>query len=168
MAKKINVVYFDNHDFDFDEYKDFYMEDNEISDPNEVEDNDIWSYIDDSLNSQFDDFIDNLFYSKNNNDYWCISGNLGLWVGCRSIEPIVCDELTTAIKKCIGNCEYWSIKQVNGHLEVDAYHHDGCNSFRIDLLNDKGIDAFERIREGYGNADLSKRTYHRAMKGYLY
>lgn len=63
--------------------------------------------------------------------------------------------------------DYCIIKQVCGHLEVTGIHHDGRNTFEIHLLNDKGVDAMYRLDNGYGNANLECRCYHKAIKDYL-
>lgn len=168
MAKKINVVYFDNFDFDFDEYKEWFMENCDIEDEDDVSDDDVYEYINDCLRNDFDDFFANLEYSKNNDKYCVITGRLGLWNGRPQIEPCVCEDVESAIKKCIDKCDYCIIKQVNGHLEVIGIHHDGRNTFEINLLNDKGVDAYYRIREGWGRANLADRHYHKSLGDYLF
>ena len=53
------------------------------------------------------------------------------------------------------------IYKVNGYLEVNIYHHDGCNTFEIHLLNNKGLNAGE-------NANMNNKCYHKAMSRYLF
>lgn len=168
MTKKINVVYFDNTNFDFDEYKEWFMESNDIKDDEEVTDDDVYNYINECLSNDYDDFFDNLRWSKYNDKYCVITGRLGLWNGIPQIEPCVCSNVEDAIKKCLYNMDYCTIEQVNGHLEVVGIHHDGRNCFEIHLLNDKGLDAFDRIREGWGRANLNDRHYHKSLGGYLF
>lgn len=83
MAKKINVTYFDNFGYDFDEYKSYYQEDRELTDEEmaEVSDSDIFDYINDDLEMQWDDFFTNLKYSKFSDEPCVITGSLGLWTG---------------------------------------------------------------------------------------
>lgn len=168
MAKKINLVYFDNTNFDFDEYKEWFMETNDIEEEEEVADNDVYEFINECLSNDYDDFFDNLMYSKNNDKYCVITGRLGLWNGSPQIEPCVCSNVADAIKKCLDDMDYRIIKQVNGHLEVVGIHHDGRNRFEIHLLNDNGVDAYERIREGWGRANLADRHYHKSLGDYLF
>ena len=168
MAKKINLVYFDNTNFDFDEYKEWFIENNNIEDDEEVADNDVYEYMNECLSNDYDDFFYNLRWSKNNDKYCVITGCLGLWNGSHQIEPCVCSNVADAIKKCLYDMDYCIINQVNGHLEVVGIHHDGRNRFEIHLLNDNGIDAYERIREGWGRANLADRHYHKSLGGYLF
>ena len=168
MAKKINFVYFDNTDYDFEEYKALLLEVYNNIDKEEVTDKDVFDYISVCQQDDFDDFFTNLMYSENNDKYCVITGRLGLWNGRPQIEPCVCSNVTDAIKKCLFDKEYCIIKQVNGHLEVTGIHHDGRNRFEIHLLNDKGIDAYDRIREGWGRANLADRHYHKSLGDYLF
>lgn len=168
--KRINVTYFNNYHIDFDYYKTYYQETYGLNDEEmeNVSENEIWNYINDSIDNNFWYFENNLKHSKYNNEYCVITGTLGLWNRSPQIEPYACDEIQQAISKCIGSCDYAIIKQVNGHLEVTGIHHDGANYFNIYLLNEYGVDALKRIREGWGTADLSNRRYHKAIDGYLF
>lgn len=167
MAK--NITYYDSFNYDFDEYKSIYQEVNELTDEEmaEVSESDIFNYIHYDLDGQWNDFFTNLKYSKFSDEYCVITGVLGLWYGHRKIVSVGCEDLEYAIKKCLRNMDYGIIKQVGGHLEVTGIHHDGENTFEIHLLNNKGIDALYRIKNGYGNANLACRCYHKAIKDYL-
>lgn len=168
MAKKINVVYFDNTNFDFYGYKEWFMEINDIRDDEEVTDDDVYKFIDEQFEEIYDYFFANLMCSENDDNYCVITGRLGLWNGTPQIEPCVCPSMTDAIKKCLYDMDNAIIKQVNGHLEVVGIHHDGRNCFEIHLLNNKGIDAYDRITEGRGRANLNDRRYHKSLGGYLF
>lgn len=168
MAKKINIVYFDNANYDFDEYKKCFIEDKNIDVEEEVTDNDVYEYINECFNNDYDDFFDNLEWSANNDEYCVITGCLSLWNGKHQVVPNVCSNVADAIRMCVYDMDYCIIKQVNGHLEVVGIHHDGRNRFEIHLLNDKGLDAYDRIREGWGRANLSDKHYHKSLGGYLF
>ena len=170
MAKKIKTTYYDNYDYDFDAYKESYQECNELTDEEmeDVSDNTIFDYIWECLDMEWDDFFSNLAYSKFANTPCVITGSLGLWTGRHGIVPVKCDNLESAIRKCVNNMDYICIKQNCGHLEVTGIHHDGSNTFEIHLLNSKGIDAADRIDYGIGNANLECRCYHKAISGYLF
>lgn len=109
----------------------------------EVSESDIFNYIRYDLDDQWNDFFTNLKYID---EYCVITGVLGLWHGHHKIVPVGCEDLGCAIKKCLRNMDYGIIKQVGGHLEVTGIHHDGENTFEIHLLNNKGIDALDRIK----------------------
>ena len=169
MAKKIEITLFNNYDYDFEEYKELYQDCYDLTDEEmaEVADDDIYNYLWECLESEWEDLSLNLSYSKF--DKPCVVlGSLGLWNGNKSIVPVVCDNVSSAIDKCVNGCDYIEVRQVCGHIEVSAIHHDGTNTFEIHLLNGKGISAMERIKYGDGKADLSCRCYHKAIKGYVY
>ena len=170
MAKKIDITLYDNLNYDFEDYKEYYQECYELTDEEmeEISDNDIWDFISDRLAMDWDDLFANLSYSKNADTPCVITGSLGLWHGRPSIEPLACEDIESAIRKCANNMDYVIVKQVNGHIEVKGIHHDGTNNFEIHVLNDKGIRASELIKEGKGNADLSRRRYHKSLNGYLF
>ena len=170
MAKKIDITLYDNLNYDFEDYKEYYQECYELTDEEmeEISDNDIWDFISDRLAMDWDDLFANLSYSKNADTPCVITGSLGLWYGRPSIEPLACEDIESAIRKCVNNMDYVIVKQVNGHIEVKGMHHDGTNNFEIHILNDKGIRAKELIEEGKGNADLSCRCYHKSLNGYLF
>ena len=170
MAKKISVTLFDNLNYNFDEYKKSYQECNELTDEEmvDVSDNEIFDFISDCLDMEWADLFFNLKYSKNANKPCVITGTLGLWHGRPTIAPLPCEDFESAIRKCANNMDYVIVKQVNGHIEVTGVHHDGCNHFEIHLLNDKGINAKNLIKDGCGNANLSCRCYHKSLNGYLF
>ena len=170
MAKKINITLFNNYDTDFEEYKGYYQECNDLTDEEmeEVSDNTIYDYIYDCLDMEWDDLFLNIKHSKFGDTPCVITGRLGLWHGKPTIVPVPCDDIEVAIRKCVNNMDYIIVKQVNGHIEVDGIHHDGRNHFEIHLLNNKGLDAKSRIDEGWGNADLGNKCYHKALNDYLF
>lgn len=170
MAKNINAILFDNFDIDFDYYKSSFQECRNKTDEEMecVSDNEIWKFINEELELKWSDFKTNLRYSKNNCQYCVIVGVIETWRGHYDIQPVVCNSILDAILKCCGSADSIIVKQRNGHIHVTAIHHDGANEFEIRLLNNRGVTSMERINQGYGNADLSNRTYHRAIKGWLF
>lgn len=88
-----------------------------------------------------------------------ITGTLGMWHGTRTIEPIREDRLDSAFNRCADNMNKVELYYNNGIIEIDAYHHDGCNHFSIYQLNSKGVNAGDR-------ADLTKHIYHKKITLY--
>lgn len=170
MAKRIKVTYYDNYNYDLDMYRKNYQEENELTDEDmsEVSDDNIYDFLNGQLEAEWHYFCDNLEHSENNDTPCVILGTLGLWSGRKTIVPVVCVDLQTAINKCIASNDYVSIKQNCGHLEVNSVHHDGTNTFEIYLLNERGINAHNRLENGDGNANLENKCYHKAIKGYLF
>jgi hypothetical protein len=69
--------------------------------------------------------------NKNNYDYILVCGCLGLWYGSKIIKARL-TSLKNAFEKCAcydSNMVYFTNK--NSTLNIDSYHHDGCNSFKI-------------------------------------
>lgn len=168
--KKIITTYFDNTDYDFDFYKETFQECNELTDEEmeDITDDEIYTFINNSVLMDYDDFFNNLRFSKFMDTPCVVTGSLGLWHGRHSIIPETFSNIEDAIKKCVKNVDYCSIGQVYGHLEVIGVHHDGSNIFEIHLLNKRGIDASERIEWEDGKADLTNKIYHKAIDDYLF
>lgn len=88
-----------------------------------------------------------------------VTGVLGLWNGKHTIVPTRVDSLKDAFWRCSRDMYDVEVYNNNGVIEINAYHHDGCNSFSIYQLNSKGVNAGD-------NADLSKKTYHKKIRLY--
>lgn len=91
-----------------------------------------------------------------------IEGSLGLWDGRHIIESKYFEDLDSAIDACISG----SINDVkveldleHGTIEVSAYHHDGCNTFTIELLSKKGEERAYNHKDSYGNVDVEPKKY---------
>ena len=167
MAKKtvlVNQELYNDYDINLDDLREVYAE---ITDDNTIlnsRDNDSafieWVYGE-YLNSEWIDLLDNIkHYSKYGNSPCVIMGSLGLWNGRHNIYTTKCDDLVSAINKCVGSAQNVVIRLNNGYIEVNAMHHDGTNCFEIHILNKLG-----EITEG---ADLTKSCYHKKISGYLF
>ena len=160
--KRTNYLLYTNdiYHIDEDEYRQMYAEflvTNELKESDE----DFWDFIYDSFDLDWQDLCANMEYCACDGEC-VVTGSLGLWHGEPTIEPKRADCIIDAIGLCNGrDIEYLTIRKVNGHLEVEAAHHDGRNRFEIHLLNTKGVNAGEL-------ADLSNRCYHKAMPDYLF
>lgn len=60
-----------------------------------------------------------------------ITGSLGLWWGHPEIQGEVMWGLDAVIDRCFTGCEDAVINYDTKAIYIDAYHHDGCNSFTI-------------------------------------
>lgn len=120
---------------------------------------DYWDWVADTLSEDYEDLrhqVERIFPYEE----CVIVGSVGLWYGRRDIEPTKVRSVFKAIEKCCSNMDSVVIKQVNGHFEIKAGHHDGSNYFDIYLLNEKGIYTQK------GN--LANRRYHKAIKQYVF
>ena len=99
---------------------------------------------------------------------WCraykvpvlIEGNLGLWWGTPTIEPVHCDSVYEAIKRCIDDdIDYVKAEYNNGVIEVYTTHHDGTNCFTIRQLSQKGIAKKDKENVEYIEEDFVPLPY---------
>lgn len=164
---KIKETYFDNFNYNEDEFKYYFMKDNEIEDEKDVDMNALYDYIAEELDFQWRTLIEQINFSEYSDTPCVVVGSVKRWCGSGTICPEVFSDIESAINKCVSNMDYVTIRQVNGHLSVVTHDHDGGRTLEIHLLNDRGLKAMERIEEGYGVADLGNRTYHKAIKGFL-
>lgn len=86
-----------------------------------------------------------------------ITGTLGMWHDTQTIEPIREDRLDSAFWRCADNMNKVELYYNNDIIEIDAYHHYGCNHFSIYQLNSKGTNVGDR-------ADLTKKIYHKKLR----
>lgn len=128
-------------------YEDYqqWCEDNEVG-CGEEGGEDYWRWINEMLADDVECFFENLKYEKGVVQQPCvISGSLGLWWGSPSIEEVMCDSLSEAVKKCWGDCDAVQVTSKGGVVYVVAMHHDGRNCFEIRPLTERGA---ERMEEG--------------------
>ena len=89
--------------------------------------------------ANYDADLDNIKYCKQYNVPVVITGSCGCWDGRHTIVPVVCESVYDAIIKCFsGSINDINVQFSDGAILVDAYHHDGCNSFVIKALSAKG------------------------------
>lgn len=151
MERKI----FDNYDFSYTEmYNDFVewckfndIDHTQYDDESEFFHNWVWE----TLNQDWEDFKINLKYDKENKNDYLVVGEIGRWDGRREIQPQRFDTLSKAIMACCGSCDYISIDEENGVINITAIHHDGRNYFSIHKLNKRswGIDDLNKLEKPY-------------------
>ncbi len=110
------------------------------------------------LEERFSDLLVNIKYGKYNSDC-VILGTLGLWDGRHTIVPVKCNTLVEAIEKLCRNEYECTVYMENGVIYAEQAHHDGTNLFEVRMLNERGL---------IGERDLSKKMYHRKVRGYLF
>lgn len=161
-----------DHTDGFAVLKQEYIDLNEVED---VTDEEVEEWATQMMYDDFDNLLSNLKYSENNKPciitgYWASHPQYACYYGSgkREIVPVKKDDLVSAIEKCVTDMVFITINKVNGHLEIETCDHDGSMRFQINLLNERGIKAYERMEYEYGKADLSNPCYHKAMTKYLY
>ena len=113
----------------------------------------------DQLEYMWDEFMSELDEYEYNNDTECVViGSVGRWNGRFNIEISYFDTLKDAILKCIEKCDYYTITEENGVINVTARHHDGSNEFEIRRLTKLGIESYEE-EYGFDQNDLKHKEY---------
>ena len=117
----------------------------------------IYDYLRMCLDNDFDDFKIN-FKEELDNHYYVVTGTVGRWDG-RYSGGIVVNGLDE-IMKLLRDCEYISIVDNNGHLEIKGSHHDGTNYFEVRELTDKGYDYYTRNEYLFNSKELCEKLYN--------
>lgn len=107
----------------------------------EEEDDEFHDWVLDEFQRNSDDFWENLRSCSYNLPCY-VRGSLGLWDGRHEIERKDFDNLESAMSACFGECNDAKVYCDGNGVYVDAYHHDGCNHFKIII---KG----KKIKGGY-------------------
>ena len=114
------------------------------------------------------DEAEDLYECDLSNIEWCraykvpvlIEGSLGLWWGKPTIEPVHCDSVYDAVKRCIGeDIDYIKAEYDNGLIRVYATHHDGTNCFTIKGLSQKGVEKKKAKNAVYTDEDFVPLPY---------
>lgn len=83
-------------------------------------------------------------------------GIIRRWNGPAHIQAKY-NNVLSAVQACGKSADFVEVKWNDGHLEIEAAHHDGTNTFSLYLLNSKGINAGDK-------ANLSNKTYHKRIE----
>ena len=158
--RKISEMFYHEDSYTEQYFKDYLAEYKEDLGLDWEEDNvtDYCDWCNTMQEMDFDDMIYRIKHSHINTYKAVIVGGVGTWRGRFEIEPTFCGNLVDAIYKCIDGCEIRRIERVGNSIEVDAYHHDGSNSFTILLLSHLGELRYWR------NGDVSIKNRENLLK----
>lgn len=155
ITQLIDTLY---SDYNYTDYLDF-CEANEIE-PQPEYSNDYFNWVNNERQFAIEDFFEGLRYGEiAKADTVIITGQLGLWNGRPTIEPVIIDgddwdckrqrydrpAIYKAVLKCIDDMDDFNATFNNGVLEITGYHHDGRNHFEIRLLR----NGIARQREDF-------------------
>lgn len=146
---------FDQSDF----YYEDYVEDCEVNGikPKPKDSHAYYEWCRDTAYENYEADMDNIAHCKAYQLPVVITGSLGLWWGKPEIEPVVCDSVYEAVQKCIGNdAVEVKVEWSDGVINVEAYHHDGCNCFTIKALSKKGE---KKVGSDYKPHDFKQLPY---------
>ena len=161
MTEKRNedhrIMIFDGNSYYDPEYIEEYKQGLDIPD------NEVYSMIADEQSFDFEELVNNqLGTFIEDEGPFILFGSLGLWNGRPSVCKIVKDmsDLGSAFKDT--DLSNIVIYDENGHLHIQASHHDGTNCFELRKLNKKGIAYYERHEDEFDykhGATLAKPGY---------
>lgn len=160
QTKKQNiVVLFDSYNnYDFDKIKAELIEVNDepISD----------DYVYDLISlCQEDDWNEMMSYLKSVEKYhkWVILGSAGTWQGSRECSQIF-DNIDNAISAITRDCEFIKVWSENGHLYVQASHHDGTHNLELKLITDKGWEIYDNWLSSCCGASLDAKNRYQVFE----
>ena len=121
-----------------DDYESYRQDLADVDDrkPEDVTDDELYSYINDCIKLDWDSVKDDIDYydDKHPNSIYRVEGMLGLWDGKHEIIPKDFKTLIDAVTACIGNDATQDVEieeDDNGCLHVHYHHHDGTNNYQI-------------------------------------
>lgn len=137
---KNKITYLDTYNNDGLTYEDYKEWCEEMErEPCGEDSEDFYNWLHEETDLDAECFFSNLRYAKGMVQNRCvISGRLGLWNGRPTIEPVMCEDLEEAIRKCWGGCQDAIVELENGVVKVEGLHHDGRNYFEIRPLTARG------------------------------
>lgn len=157
--KQIEVVLFNNYDCNFDEYKQDYIENNEIE--GDVSDQTIWDYMSELEHIYWEDMLKEL--AQIDNYKKCVAfGTAGNWQGRCDCGKIY-DTIEDAINGIIKDCDYIKVWSENGHLYLQASHHDGTHNFELKLLTYKGWETWDSWNSSYCGESLYNKSEYEVL-----
>lgn len=127
-------IIWSNADCNFDEWKETliqYQRENDYDDPEDVSDDDVWNFRDESLSNWFDDEHMNL-------DVWTDGrilaiADLGLWNGRKQGYKILGEKVNEIFRMSEDYNEYYS----EGHnIKAACTHHDGTNYIEYRVIRE--------------------------------
>jgi hypothetical protein len=151
METKVITIFDSQRTINMEELKE-YCSDYEIKTPKENSEA-YWELINRIREDEWEYFEEDVKHNfEISDEYFILTGSLGLWDGRHEIAAHIFSNLWNAIMRCNGR-DINDLKVTldsNGIINVYAYHHDGCNCFEIHALSKKGIEFAKRNIEVEG------------------
>ena len=125
----------------FEDYCSACNEDGRFDPTNDV---DWYKWANEESERDMDALVENLRYSKYINYPVLVEGTLGLWWGRPAIIPQFCEDVLQAIRYCVHNGDYATIRKAGHRIEIENPHHDGRNYFTITFLSPVGEARYRK------------------------
>ena len=162
MKRKSFTIFDSRVELTYEDYKD-YCDGLDIPYEYKEDSRQFYDWCDEERCRMAEDFWENLKWTGITDDV-IITGTLGLWNGHPDIVPVRLTSkdwyrrhdgtsgyhesaIRRAIEKCVSDSSIWDfdVQFDNGVIIVNAYHHDGCNSFEIHRLSKNGTIVAENV-----------------------
>lgn len=126
-----------------------------------------WNWYYDTLNMEDSDFWEGFRIAIKNEPLYTrcvITGDLGLWTGRHSIYPTLCEDLYSAVMKCLTDAQDCILTIENNVLNVECLHHDGRNYFQIRLVS---ADNYDKLNYWNDDEDGDMEDYFKDEKNFM-
>ena len=123
-----------------------YGESNGWNSPEEVPCEEMWNELSFQNEINWNDFEAEA--KKFFDDYFLVKGSIGRWNGRFYGYKMVTNfnELCTLWN----DCDYITIKDINGKFQIEATHHDGTNYYEVKRMTHKGLERLQHYEERCG------------------
>lgn len=164
-----NIIFSNYYDSDREKAtREFLLEDrgedNGWETIDDIPDSEVWEEM--SFNEQIDwenvtSELENFF----GDEEILVIGTVDRWDGTYAAGKVISyDEL----HKCWAECDYVEIYDEDGHMHINASHHDGNNHFEVKLLTEEGIKYYSRWNENWNDSRSEREIHTRLADSSLY
>lgn len=154
--------YYEDLEKSYDDAREYLLDEHD----EEPSDDDIWDYIYEEANYEYDDIITQIMHYLRDTETIFV-GSVGRWDGTFDGGDI--DTFETLYYKAIKDCDYIKFEEDdNEHLYLTCSHHDGTNCFEIRLLTDKGMKFFDDWNYNFNDKRTEQEVHTEIMKNKKY
>lgn len=164
MAGKRRIIFDNIHPCDKEEARNIIWETNgeeenpyEWTTPEDISDDEVFATIDRWEQEQYDDWVIE-FSAFLHNRMWLACGTVGRWDGTFSGGKLFSS--FSELMSGFSDCDYFIVYDVNGHLYINGYHHDGVISMEIKELTPKGEDYASRHCWDMSDRELHEKLWN--------
>lgn len=149
MKKEIKetILFSNDNAYDFNDVKSIIKEERWLEeDDRPVTDEDVYNQISFYEDCDWQDFED-AYGDIINRRRYVVLADMGRWNGRVKAKKIIdgWDEFVN----CFSHLDYFTIKDVNGRLIVEGYHHDGHDYMEFRELTEKGEELADNPYQWY-------------------
>lgn len=147
-------IIWSNRDIDFNEWKESlieYQRENEYDNPEDVTDDDVWNFINESLSNQLDDERWNL--NIKTDGYILAIADLGLWNGRKQAYKFLANNVSDILHD---DAEYVEWYGDGYNIKATASHHDGTNYYEYRVVR-KGRKIENLILAIYNGEKITRK-----------